>query len=50
MSTRNGERTWSSCAYRVVGGGGLEHRARAKRSEDNKSHSFFNKEYVFIQN
>lgn len=32
-----------------LGGGGLEHRAGAKRSEDNKSHSFFNKEYVFIQ-
>lgn len=32
-------------------GGGLEHRAGAESDlEDNKSHSFFNKERVFIQN
>lgn len=38
------------CLQSSGGWGGLEHRAGAKRSEDNKSHSFFNKEYVFIQN
>lgn len=38
---QSGERT-RSCAYRVEGGGGLE-------PEDDKSHSFFIKEYVFMQ-
>ena len=39
----------SPCAYRVVGGR-LEHKKKKKSDlEDNKSHSFFNKERVFIQ-